>query len=370
MKTKKPDKGLIIIIFLLLIFGLAILFSASMDISQRQTGKPYYYFFHQLIYGGVLGIIAFLFLQKINYKVWKKFSLLIFFGALVLCVLVFIPKLGYAHGGAQRWLAIGPITFQPSEFLKLALVIYLAAFFSKTCLPASRKNPQGGATNTLIPFLAITAVIGGLMALQNDAGTLGLIVIVGIIMYFLSGTKIKNLAIVIVCYATAFFALIKFFPHRIQRFATFLNPSLDPQGISYQINQALIAIGSGGLFGRGLGHSIQKYNYLPEPMGDSIFAITAEEIGFVGSVIFIILFIFLIFKGLKIAKQAPDSFGKLLACGIISWFGFQTLINIAAISGLIPLTGIPLPFVSYGSSALIITLAGAGILTNISRYSQ
>ena len=156
----------------------------------------------------------------------------------------------------------------------------------------------------------------------------------------------------------------------MQRFVTFLNPSIDPQGISYQINQALLAIGSGGLFGRGLGHSIQKYNYLPEPMGDSVFAIIAEEIGFVGSTIFIILFIFLIFKGLRVAKKTPNSFGKLLACGIVSWFGFQTLINIAAISGLIPLTGIPLPFVSYGSSALIVTLAGAGILVNISKHSQ
>lgn len=362
MRTKKPDKGLIIIIFLLLIFGLAILFSSSIVISQEQTGKPYYYFFHQLIYGGVLGIIAFFICQKINYKFWKKFSLLIFFGALILCALVFVPKFGYAHGGAQRWLVFGPINFQPSELLKLALVIYLAAFFSK-------KSVQDNAASTLIPFLAITAIIGGLMALQNDAGTLGLIIIVSFIMYFLSGAKIPHIIIVILCYAAAFLALVKFFPHRVQRFTTFLNPTVDPRGISYQINQALLAIGSGGLFGKGFGQSIQKYNYLPEPMGDSIFAVASEEIGFVGGIIFIILFILLIFKGLKIVKKTPDTFGKLLACGIISWFGFQVLINIAAITGLIPLTGIPLPFVSYGSSALVITLAGAGILTNISKHN-
>jgi cell division protein FtsW len=242
------------------------------------------------------------------------------------------------------------------------MIIYLAAFFSK-------KGIQDGTISTIIPFLAITAIVGGLMALQNDAGTLGLIVIVGFIMFFLSGAKMPHVIIVLLCYIAAFFALIKFFPHRMQRFATFLNPTIDPQGISYQINQALLAIGSGGLFGRGLGHSIQKYNYLPEPMNDSIFAIAAEEIGFIGGMVFIILIILLIFKGLKIVKQTPDAFGKLLACGIISWFGFQVLINIAAITGLIPLTGIPLPFVSYGSSALIITLAGAGILTNISKYS-
>jgi len=363
MKQKNPDKGLLIIIILLLILGLAILFSASMVISQEQTGKPYYYFFHQLVYGGIIGLIAFFFCQKIDYKVWKKFSLLIFFAALILCLLVFVPQLGYGHGGAQRWIIIGSFTFQPSEFLKLGFIIYLAAFFSKN---ENKKN----TSSTLIPYLAITAVICGLMTLQTDAGTLGLIVIVGFVMFFLSGVKLSHAIIVILCYAAAFFALIKFFPHRMQRFVTFLNPSIDPQGISYQINQALLAIGSGGLFGRGLGHSIQKYNYLPEPMGDSVFAIIAEEIGFVGSTIFIILFIFLIFKGLRVAKKTPNSFGKLLACGIVSWFGFQTLINIAAISGLIPLTGIPLPFVSYGSSALIVTLAGAGILVNISKHSQ
>lgn len=366
MKTHEPDKGLIIIILLLLVFGLAILFSPSMAVSREQTGKPYYYFLHQLLYGGGVGLIAFFVCQKINYKFWKKFSLVIFFSALVLSVLVFVPQLGYKHGGAQRWLMVGQFSFQPSEFLKLALVIYLAAFFGRPCLPAGRAKTQ---THTLIPFLAITAIIGGLMALQSDAGTLALIVIVGLIMYFLSGAKIHHLIIVVLCYAAAFFALIKFFPHRMERFITFLNPGVDPQGISYQINQALLAIGSGGLSGKGLGHSIQKYGYLPEPMGDSIFAIAAEEIGFIGSLIFIILLILLIFKGLRISKKAPDDFGKLLACGIVCWFGFQAIINISAISGLIPLTGIPLPFVSYGGSALIITLAGAGILVNISKHT-
>lgn len=357
MRTRRPDRGLMIAIFLLLIFGLAMLFNASVVISQEQTGKPYYYFFHQLIYGVGVGLIVFFVCQKINYRIWKKFSLLIFFAALILSALVFIPQLSYSHGGAQRWIAIGPITFQPSELLKLALIIYLAAFFSR------RENQP-----KLISFLAITTIVAGLMTLQKDLGTLVLIIIVGSIMYFLGGARIRDLTVMIICYAAALFALIKFFPHRMQRFITFLNPSIDPQGISYQINQALLAIGSGGLFGRGLGHSIQKYSYLPEPMGDSVFAIIAEEIGFIGSIGFIILIIFLIFKGLRISKNLPDDFGRLLTIGIVCWFGFQTLINIGAISGLIPLTGIPLPFVSYGGSALIITMAGAGILANISKH--
>jgi len=359
MKAHKPDKGLIIIIFALLILGLIILFSASFVVSYEDRGSSSYYFLHQLIYGAGIGLIAFLVFQRINYRFWKKFALILFFISLVLLVLVFVPGLGYSHAGAQRWIAIGDVSFQPSEFLKLAFVIYLAAFFSK----------KECYFNTLIPFLALMAVIGGLMAFQSDAGTLALIAIVGFIIYFLSGARFYQLAVIVFCYGAAFFALIKFFPHRMARFITFFNPSIDPQGISYQINQALLAIGSGGLFGVGLGHSQQKYNYLPEPIGDSIFAIAAEEIGFIGVLILVILFLFLAFKGLRIAKKTSDDFGKLLAIGITSWLVIQALINITAITGLIPLTGIPLPFVSYGGSALIVALAGAGILVNISKYT-
>ncbi|MBA7645446.1 putative peptidoglycan glycosyltransferase FtsW [subsurface metagenome] len=360
MSRHKPDKGLIIIIFLLLVFGLVVLWSASLVISQEKQDNAYYYFFHQLIYGGGVGLIAFLIFQKINYKTWKKFALIIFFASLLLLVLVFIPGLGYSHANAQRWIAIKDISFQPSEFLKLAFVIYLAAFFSKKEINF----------NTLIPFLGIMAVVGILLGLQSDAGTLALLAILGFIIYFLSGARFYQLAIVVFCYLAAFFALIKFFPHRMARFITFLNPSIDPQGISYQINQALLAIGSGGLFGVGLGyHGGQKYNFLPEPMGDSIFAIAAEEIGFIGGLVLIILFLLLAFKGLKIARKVSNDFGKLLAIGITCWLVIQAFINITAITGLIPLTGITLPFVSYGGSALIMAMAGAGILVNISKHT-
>lgn len=360
MKEHKPDKGLIIIVFSLLIVGFVILSSASAVISQENRGNSYYYLLHQLLYGGVIGIIAFLIVQKINYRFYKKIALVLFFGSLILMGLVFVPSLSYSHAGAQRWLAVGPLSFQPSEFFKLSFVIYLAAFFSK----------KEKSFNTLIPFLVIMGLVGGLMALQSDAGTLALLAIIGFIIYFLSGAKIYQLGVVAVCYLGAFFSLIKFFPHRMARFTTFLNPLVDPQGISYQINQALLAIGSGGIFGRGLGHSQQKYNYLPEPMGDSIFAIFAEEIGFIGGLVLIILFFILAFKGLRIGKKAPDDFAKLLAVGITSWLVFQAFINIAGITSLIPLTGIPLPFVSYGGTALIISLVGAGILVNISKHTK
>lgn len=360
MKNHKPDKGLIFAIFALLISGLIILFSASAIISQENWGNSYHYFLHQLIYGVATGLVLFYFCQKIDYRFWKKISFFILLVALIFSVLVFVPKLGVARGGAQRWLDIG-ISFQPSEILKLAIIIYLAAFFS---------NKEKRKINTLVPFLTIMGIAGVIVALQSDVGTLSLIIIVGSIIYFLSGAKLYQIITIVFIYLAGFFALIKFFPHRMERFTTFLNPSIDPQGISYQINQALLAIGSGGLFGRGLGRSQQKFNFLPEPMGDSIFAIACEEIGFVFILLLISLYLFLAFKCFKIAKETSDDFGKLLTLGIISWIVVQAAINITAITGLIPLTGVPLPFVSYGGTALMSILAGAGILVNISKNTN
>jgi len=362
MKRHKPDKGLIIVIFLLLISGMAILSSASLEISQQREGSSYAYLLHQLIYGVAIGLVIFFVCQKINYKFWKKFSLLIFFGSLILMVLVFIPGLGYQHSGAQRWIGFGPISIQPAEFLKLGFIIFLAALFSK-------KETKG--INTLIPFLAIILLVSALVAKQSDAGTLGIIAIVGFVIYFLSGAKLYQWLAVLVCYGLGFFALIKFFPYRMERFMVFLHPDIaNPQGVGYQIKQALLGIGSGGLLGVGLGNSNQKYNFLPEPMGDSVFAIFAEEMGFIGSIVLLGLFLFFALRGLRIVKKAPDDFSKLLAIGIVGWLIIQTCVNVAAITGLIPLTGIPLPFVSYGGSALIAVLAGCGILVNISKYTN
>jgi cell division protein FtsW len=359
MKRHKPDKGLIIIIFLLLISGLVILSSASLVVSRQKESGPYTYLLHQLVYGAAIGIIVFFVCQKIDYKFWKKFSLLIFFASLILMVLVFVPGLGYQHSGAQRWIGFGPISIQPAEILKLSFIIFLSAFLS-------RRETQ--KINTLIPFLAIILLVSALVAKQSDAGTLGIIAIIGLIIYFLSGAKIYQLITIIICYGLGFFALVKFFPYRMERLMVFLNPNVDPHGIGYQINQALLAIGSGGILGVGLGHSNQRYNFLPEPMGDSVFAIFAEELGFIGAMVLLLLFLLFAFKGLRIAKKAPDDFGKLLAIGITGWLIIQVFINIAAITGLIPLTGIPLPFVSYGGSALISVLAGCGILVNISKH--
>lgn len=363
MKKHKPDSILLFTVFGLLIFGLVILSSASVVISQENFGKPYHYFFHQLIYGAGIGLACFLIVQKINYRFWKKWALPLLFLSVVLLVLVFIPDIGYGYGGAERWIKIGFLSLQPSEVMKLVFIVYLASWLEK------RKKEVRSFSQGILPFLIVVSIIGTLIVLQPDIGTLGIIMIVGILIYFIAGARISHIIYVILGSLSALFAFIKIAPYRMSRLIVFLHPETDPRGIGYQINQALLAIGSGGLFGLGLGHSIQKYKYLPEIISDSIFAILAEEIGFLGGVFLIILFLLLAFRGFKIAKRSPDIFGKLLAVGITSWLVLQAFINIGAITGLIPLTGIPLPFISYGGSALVISLIGAGVLVNISKHT-
>jgi cell division protein FtsW len=217
--------------------------------------------------------------------------------------------------------------------------------------------------------LAIVGIVSFLLIKQPDMGTLGVMILISLSIFFLSGAKLSHLASLGIAGALALFVLIKTESYRMDRLTVFLHPELDPRGIGYQINQALLAIGSGGIFGLGLGHSLQKFNYLPEPVGDSIFAIIGEELGMVGAMFLVILFVFFAIRGLRIAKNAPDRFSKLVACGIVSWIIFQAFINIAAICGLIPLTGIPLPFISYGGTSIIFLMVGVGILLNISKYS-
>ena len=358
-----PDRMLMIILFILVGFGLLMLSSASLAISQERFDKPYYYFFHQLIYGVGIGVILFFLIQKIHYKLWKKLAIVILAVSIIFLILVFIPGVGFGYGGAKRWIKIGFFSFQPSEFVKLGFIIYLSAWLEK------RKTEIKAFFKSTFPFLIIIGIIGILIIAQPDIGTLGVIAITGLIIFSLAGAKFSHIIIVFLIGFVLLFALIKIAPYRINRLLAYLNPDIDPLGIGYQIKQALIAIGSGGLFGVGLGHSRQKYNYLPSPNSDSIFAITAEEIGFIGATILIILFILLVLKGLKIAKNSPDRFAQLTAAGISSWFAIQAFINIGAITGLIPLTGITLPFISYGASSMIMSLVAAGILVNISKYT-
>ncbi|NOY35603.1 MAG: cell division protein FtsW, partial [bacterium] len=311
-----------------------------------------------------LGLIFLFLAYKIHYTKWKKFAVPIFIFSFLLTALVFVPMVGFEHGGAKRWLVFGPVSFQPSEFLKFGFILYLASWIS------SRKKEINSFKFGFIPFLIITGFVGVLLVLEPDLGTLGVIAITSLAMFFVGGGKFSQVAIAVFLGMALLGGLVLIKPHAMSRVMVFMDPSYDPQGIGYQLRQSMIAIGSGGISGRGFGMSVQKFNYLPEPIGDSVFAVFAEEFGFAGSLFLIGLFLLFLYRGLFIASRAPDSFSGLFAFGIVILIVTQSFINIGSMIGILPLTGLPLIFVSQGGSALVVTLAEIGILLNISKYSS
>lgn len=358
------DKTLLYAVLALLVFGLTMVASAGIGYARVHFGDEYFFFKRQLFFGALPGLLILLIVSRIDYHVWKKFAFLSFAASIILLIMVFVPGIGTRVYGASRWLQLGPLSFQPSEVLKLSLILYLAAWLE------SRQERVKDFYEGLAPFLIIVGIISFLLIKQPDVGTLGATIMIAMAVFFVSGARVSHMLAIGGAGIAALLALIKFESYRMNRLLVFLHPELDPKGIGYQINQALLAIGSGGIFGVGLGHSMQKFNYLPEPTGDSIFAIIGEELGLFGEVILIALFVIVAMRGLKIAKNAPDMFGRLVAVGIVAWIAFQAFINIAAISGLIPLTGIPLPFISYGGTSVIFLLTAVGILMNISKQSD
>lgn len=357
----KPDYILILIIFILVVFGLVMISSASVVSSRSDFGDSYYYLKRQFFYGFVPGLIGFLICQKIPYTKFKKWALPLFLFNLLLLALIFIPSLGAHYGGAKSWLKLGPISFQPSEIIKLTFVLYLASWFS------TRHNLIKDFKLVFVPFAILIGILTLFLILQPDIGTLGLIIFPAIVVYFLAGGSLKYILLMIAIGASGLYTLIKLAPYRLQRLLVFLNPKIDPLGIGYQINQALLAVGSGGLFGLGLGHSRQKFNYLPEVQGDSIFAIIAEELGLLGALFVAGMFVWLMIRCFSVARKTNDHFGQLIIYGFVAWIVGQTLINIGANLSLLPLTGVPLPFISYGGTALAVEMTAMGILVNISK---
>ncbi|OGY45958.1 MAG: cell division protein FtsW [Candidatus Buchananbacteria bacterium RIFCSPHIGHO2_01_FULL_39_8] len=351
------------IIFLILIFGLIALYSASNFESLNKFGDTYYLFKHQLIFGLLPGLILLFILARINYNQWEKYPVLFFILAIILLTLVFIPGVGATYGRAKSWVNIAGFSFQPAEIVKLLFILSLASWFAHR-----GKEKTSDFWNGLVPFTVILALISLPIIMQPDIGTLAVVVIIAFAIYFIAGGKIFHIISLGLVGLGAFGILIAQAPYRAQRLMTFLYPELDPEGIGYHIKQAFLAIGSGGWFGLGLGQSRQKLAYLPEVKADSIFAIIAEEMGFIVSAGLIILFLVLLFRGLKLAQAAPDDFSRYTIVGIIIWFSLQAFLNIAAMVGLLPLTGIPLPFISYGGTALMSALAATGILINISKH--
>jgi len=364
VKYNKIDIGLLAITVILMILGVLILTSITASLSFERFENSYYYLKHQFLFGilpGIfLGFLAFL----IPLGFFKKNIIFFLLLNLFFLGMVFLPKVGVSLGGASRWIKIGSIFIQPSEFLKICFFVYLASWLSIRAL-----NPKNWS-QTLIAFLIILGVLCLFLAFQPDVGTLGIIVSVSLLMYFLSDTPVWHSALIILIGIIALIILIRIAPYRVDRILVFLDPDTDPMGKGYQMKQALVTVGSGGVAGLGLGMSRQKYGFLPQTMSDSIFAIFAEEAGFIGSFILIFIFLFFSWRGFRIAKESDDKFQKILALGITSWISIQALINIASMIGLLPLTGVPLPFISYGGSHLLTEFIGIGMLLNISRNKK
>ncbi len=347
---------------MIVLFGLIMLYSASTVVSFQKYGNAYYLFFHQVTRGFLPGLILFLFLARVDYGKWQRYSILFLILSIILLILVFIPGVGATYGRSRSWINILGFSLQPAEIVKLFLILFLAAWFAQR-----GKDMNRDFWNGLIPFLVVLGLISLPIIFQPDIGTLVVIAAISLAMYFVAGGRVAHIISLVLVGIGGLGILITQAPYRAARLMTFLYPELDPEGIGYHINQSFLAIGSGGWFGLGYGQSRQKFAYLPEAIGDSIFAVIAEELGFIWSVLLIILFLVLLFRGLKLAQRVTDDYARYVVIGIITWFTLQAFSNIAAMIGLVPLTGIPLLFISYGGTALISAMAAAGILINISR---
>jgi len=371
-KSNQPSVDYILLgtIGLLLAAGILILASVSAPYSQGKFDNTYYFLNHQLIYGLIPGLILGILAFKINLSLIKKWAPFLLLGNLLLLGMVFIPNIGLRIEGAVRWINLGPISFQPSEFLKLTFILYLAAWLASR-VPSQNKYKsqviEKGFSQTLLVFFIIFGLIALTLVFQPDISTLAVIFLIALLMYFVNNTPFFHSILIILLGIGGLFSLAKLSPYRANRLLVFFNPEIDPMGMGYQLKQSLIAVGSGGITGVGLGMSMQKLGFLPQPISDSIFAVFSEEAGFAGSLFLIFLFLIFLWRGFKIAKETGNRFCQLTALGITSWIVIQAFVNIGAMIGILPLTGIPLPFIGYGGSALIATLIGAGILLNISK---
>ena len=358
---QKVDKTLLITIILLLISGLIIFGSAALGVLAINEVKFYSVIKTQLIYALVGGTFALCVGVIIPYTWYKKYAYLFFGLALGVTSLVFIPFLSRYHGGAHRWIDIGSFSVQPSEILKFTSVLVVAYWCTQY------RNMFKDWKYGLLPYMVVVALISAILLAQPDFGTYLIIITASFITYFIGGARKRHIQALIFTGVMGFMLLIMVRPYMLERIKTFFNNTHDPRGSSWQLNQSLIALGSGGLSGRGLGQSVQKFNYLPEPIGDSIFAVLGEEVGFLGALYIIILYGIVGARGYRIFKKVPDQFGRLLAIGIVSIILAQATLNIGSMLGMLPLTGVPLPLISHGGTALMVALFELGVLLNISK---
>lgn len=356
-----PDFLIIFSTLALLSIGILMVYSASAVISHHKFDDYFYFTKRQMLFAG-LGIAAMFLMMNVDYWIWRKWvktGLLLCFGLLVLVLII-----GLERNGSKSWLGVGAFSVQPSEFIKICMIIFLAKFLSET------QKQIVYFKKGLLPPLGIVFLAFGLIMLQPDLGTGTVMVGTSIVMIYLAGARIIHLSGLAMLGVAGFVGLILAAPYRMLRITSFLDPWQDPLNSGYQIIQSLYAIGPGGLMGLGLGMSRQKFYYLPEPQTDFIFAILAEELGFIGGVTILLLFTLLLWRGMRVAITAPDLYGSLLAAGIVGMIAIQVIINIGVVTGMFPVTGITLPFLSYGGSSLTLMLVAVGILLNISRYAR
>ncbi|WP_246049978.1 stage V sporulation protein E [Aquibacillus sediminis] len=368
MKARKrtyqaPDLLLTIAILSLLAIGAIMVYSASAIWADYKFNDSFYFAKRQLLFAGV-GIVCMFFIMNIPYLTWQKYAKPILIICFILLIAVLIPGIGMVRGGARSWIGVGAFSIQPAEFMKLGLIIYLSTFL------AANQKYITSFKKGFVPSMLLVFVAFGLIMLQPDLGTGMVLVLTCVVMIFVAGAKISHFVGLGIVGLIGFLGLIISAPYRINRITAFLNPWEDPLGNGFQIIQSLYAIGPGGLMGMGLGQSLQKFFYLPEPHNDFIFAILAEELGFIGGTFVLLLFLLLLWRGIRVSLAAPDTFGSLLGLGIIGMISIQVMINISVVIGLIPVTGITLPFLSYGGSSLTLILCSIGIVLNISRYAK
>ncbi|MEI6479902.1 MAG: putative lipid II flippase FtsW [bacterium] len=364
MMRKSIDKSFFFVVIVLVLGGLLIFTSASLSLLDRQGANFYGIAFNHIVFGLLGGMLAAYLISKVPYQFLKKYSPYFFIFSIILTLLVFVPHIGLKSNGSYRWISIFGKTFQPSEVLKIATILFMAALFSNL------KDKVQTIKYGLSSFLAVAAGIAIIFGAQPDTATFAILCVPLLAMFFSAGGKMKHIGVIMLFGLVVFAVLVFTKPYLRARIETFIHPANNSLDSGYQIQQSLIAIGSGGMTGRGFGQSLQKFNFLPEAISDSIFAVASEEFGFIGSVIIVILFVWFAVRGLKIASRVHDSFGRLTVIGIVILLTMQAFVNIAAMLGIIPLTGEPLPFISQGGTALLFEFIAVGIILNISKYQK
>ena len=364
-RLRALDPVLVGLTAVLLVFGLVMLADVTNVVSFQRTGDSLYLFKRQLELGVLPGTFLFLMFALIDYRTWKKFAGLALVASFGLLILVYIPGIGMEVGGSHSWVNVGAFRFQPSELVKLSFLIYLAAWLSERKPEQLRDIHQG-----LVPFLTTVGLLVLLLVMQPDTGSTAVIAGTAGLLFLLAGAPISWFLGMAGVGIGGLWLLIKTSPYRMARFMTFLHPELDPKGVGYHINQAMLAVATGGWFGVGFGKSRQKFLYLPEVEADSIFAIIAEELGLIVTMLFLFTFAALVWRCFVISKNSKDRFGAFLAAGVGIWLSIQACLNIGSMVGLVPITGVTLPFVSHGGTSLAVLLAAMGLVAGIPRNSQ